>query len=166
MPRIVTKFVLAEDQLPDFTAVCTRKQDLKMRVWRVLLCDNSVIFDINCSMKQPHNTQVGRQVLTINLAKLTTITADKSYDWDAFRYELRDAGIRPVTKRQEFSELDKAHNVRHNENIYHRRSIVEAIFFTLKNGFGETLRTRTWFGQFREFVLKGAVRKVEHAVRV
>jgi len=33
-------------------------------------CDTSVILDIHCSMKQPHDTHVGRQVLTRNLAQL------------------------------------------------------------------------------------------------
>jgi len=213
MPGIAAKLGLEVDQLPDFTTVCTRKQDLEMRIWRVLLrlsvslhelgdvqaidatgfkrhqasrhyvlrvgynfddikttalvdCDTSVILDIHCSMKQPHDTHVGRQVLTRNLAQLTTITADKSYDWDALRHELRNAGIRPVIKHREFYGLDKAHNARHDENVYHRRSIVEAIFFAMKHRFGETLRARTWFGQFRELVLKAAVRNIEQAVRL
>lgn len=110
MLRIVAKLGLAVDQLPDFTTICTRKQDLKMRIWRVSLllsaslhelgdvqvinatgfkrhqasrhyvlrvghnfddikttalddCDTSVIIDIHYSMKQPYDTQVGRQVL-------------------------------------------------------------------------------------------------------
>ena len=37
MPRITAKLGLAVDELPDFTTVCTRKQDLEMRIWRVLL---------------------------------------------------------------------------------------------------------------------------------
>jgi len=37
MPRIVAKFDLTVSELPDFTTVCTRKQDLEMRIWRVLL---------------------------------------------------------------------------------------------------------------------------------
>lgn len=46
---------------------------------------------------------------------------------------------------------------------HHRRSIVEAVFFALKQRYGGTLRARTWFGQFRELVLKAAVRNVEIA---
>jgi hypothetical protein len=40
---------------------------------------------------------------------------------------------------------------------------VEAVFFALKQRYGSTLRARTWFGQFRELVLKAAVRNVEIA---
>ena len=37
MPRITAKLGLSVDELPDFTTVCTRKQDLEMRIWRILL---------------------------------------------------------------------------------------------------------------------------------
>ena len=37
MPRITAKLGLCVDELPDFTTVCTRKQDLEMRIWRGLL---------------------------------------------------------------------------------------------------------------------------------
>ena len=37
MPRIVDILGLRNEELPDFTTVCARKQDLKMRSWRVLL---------------------------------------------------------------------------------------------------------------------------------
>jgi len=37
MPGIVAKLGLSVDDLPDFTTVCSWKQDLKMTVWRTLL---------------------------------------------------------------------------------------------------------------------------------
>jgi IS5 family transposase len=126
-------------------------------------CEISTVLAIHCSMKQPHDTHVGRQVLTRNLNRLQTVTADKGYDWDDLREELREADVRPVIKHREFSPLDGAHNARHDDDIYHRRSIVEAVFFALKQRYGGTLRARTWFGQFRELVLKAAVRNVEIA---
>ena len=126
-------------------------------------CETSIVLDIHCSVKQPHDTHVGRQVLSRNLNRLQTLTADKGYDWDDLREELRKADVRPVIKHREFSPLDMAHNARDNDDIYHRRSIVEAVFFALKQRYGGTLRARTWFGQFRELVLKAAVRNVEIA---
>jgi IS5 family transposase len=126
--------------------------------------DSTAILDVHFSMKQPHDTQVGWQVLTRNLEKLEIVVADKGYDWDALRQELRSANGRPVIKHREFYPLDKAHNARHDEDTYHRRSLIEAIFYALKRRFGETLRARTWFDQFRDLVLKAAVRNVEQAV--
>lgn len=210
MHGIVEKMELKTDELPDFTTVCARKQQLKMVVWRTLLrfssdfhdtgdvqaidatgfnrhsasrhyanrtdytfrsvkttalvdCESRTVLDIHCSMKQPHDTHIGRQVLTRNLDRLQTITADKGYDWDDLRKELRDADVRPMIKHREFSPLDIAHNVRHDDDTYHRRSIVESVFFALKRRYGDTLRARTWFGQFRELVLKAAVRNIELA---
>lgn len=57
-----------------------------------------------------------------------------------------------------------AHNARHDDGVYHQRSAVEGVFFALKQRYGDTLRARTWFGQFRELVLKTAVRNVEVAI--
>ena len=201
MHDITEKMGFETNELPDFTTVCVRKQELKMEVWRTLLrlsadlhdtgevqaidatgfdrhsasrhyanrtdytfrsvkttalvdCETRTVQDVHCSMRQPHDTQVGQQVLTRNLDRIQTITADKGYDWDDLREELRGDDIRPVIKHREFSPLDMAHNARHDDDIYHQRSIVEAVFFALKQRYGDTLRARTWFGQFREFVLK------------
>jgi len=210
MHDITEKMGFETNELPDFTTVCVRKQELKMEVWRTLLrlsadlhdtgevqaidatgfdrhsasrhyanrtdytfrsvkttalvdCETRTVQDVHCSMRQPHDTQVGQQVLTRNLDRIQTITADKGYDWDDLREELRGDDIRPVIKHREFSPLDMAHNARHDDDIYHQRSIVEAVFFALKQRYGDTLRARTWFGQFRELVLKATVRNIELA---
>ncbi|WP_436936522.1 IS5 family transposase [Halovenus marina] len=213
MPGIVGKLGLTVDELPDFTTVCTRKQDLEMRIWRTLLrvsgsfhergdvqaidstslaqrksshnyakrvedtfesvkitflvdCDSGAILDVHCAMTLPHDTQIAWQVLTRNLHQLETVVADKGFDWDDLRHKLRDEGIRPVIKHREFYSLDAAHNARIDDDTYHRRSIVEAIFFSLRKRFGIPNRARTWFGQFREVVLKAAVRNLELSVRL
>ena len=210
MHDITEKMGFETNELPDFTTVCVRKQELKMEVWRTLLrlsadlhdtgevqaidatgfdrhsasrhyanrtdytfrsvkttalvdCETRTVQDVHCSMRQPHDTQVGQQVLTRNLDRIQTITADKAYDWDDLREELRGDDIRPVIKHREFSPLDMAHNARHDDDIYHQRSIVEAVLFALKQRYGDTLRARTWFGQFRELVLKATVRNIELA---
>jgi IS5 family transposase len=213
MPGIVSKFGLTVVELPDFTTVWTRKQELEMRIWRVLLrlsaqlqdtgdiqaidatgfdrvgasqhyanrtnytfrsvkttalvdCSTSLILDIHCSMKQPHDTQIGWQVLQRNLHNVEILTADKGYDWDKFRQYLREAGVRPVIKHREFSSIDAAHNARIDDDTYHRRSVVESVFASLRRRFDDTLRARTWFGQFRELVLKAAVKNIEDAIKL
>lgn len=49
-----------------------------------------------------------------------------------------------------------------DDDVYHQRSAVETAFFALKQRY--TLRDRTWFGQFREHVLKTTVRNVQLAL--
>lgn len=212
MPDIVDMLGLSVVELPDFTTVCQRKQELKMRVWRVLLrlsaalhdtgeiqaidstsyahrsssynyakrvedtfesvkitplvdCSTGAILDVHCAKTLPHDTQIAWQVLTRNLNKLGTVVADKGFDWDELRHKLRDEGIRPVIKHREFYSLDAAHNARIDDSTYHRRSIVEAEFYSLRKRFGSEIRARTWFGQFREVVLKAAVRNIERVLR-
>jgi len=55
-------------------------------------CETSAILDIHCSMKQPHDTQVGWQVLVRNLNALNTVAADKGYDWNSFGHECGQKG--------------------------------------------------------------------------
>lgn len=77
---------------------------------------------------------------------------------------LREEGIRPVIKHREFYSLDAAHNVRIDDETYHQMSIAESTFFALRKRFGLTIKARTWFGQFREIVLKAAVRNIEQSL--
>lgn len=140
-----------------------RVEDTFESVKTTILLDYSsrAILDVHCSMNLPHDTQIARKVLTRNLGDLETVVADKGFDWDELRHTLRNAGIRPVIKHREFYSLDAAHNARINDGTYHRRSVFESIFFALRERFGAVLKARTWFGQFREIVLKTAVRNVE-----
>ena len=117
-------------------------------------------------MTQPHDLQVGWQVLKRNLDKLSTITADKKCDWWLLRNKLRAENVKPLIRYREFGWEGVAENTLMDDKTYHQRSNVEAAFFALRERFGVTLRARTWFGQFRELVLKCAVRNVELAVKV
>ena len=45
LPDIVSMLGLSVDEPPDFTTVCSRKQDLKMNVWRTLLGLSADLFD-------------------------------------------------------------------------------------------------------------------------
>ena len=212
MDGIVQKLGLEVSELPNFSTVCARWQQLKMRVWRVLLrfsadlhelgefqaidatcidrikasqhfakrtdyvfedvkttalvdCETGAILDIHCSVKQRHDTRIGWQVLVRNIDDLKTILADKGYDWDLLRHKLHGEGVKTVIKHREHGDLDVAQNALIDEQIYHQRSLIESAFFALKRRFGETLRARTWYGQFREIVLKAAIRNIELDIR-
>jgi len=127
-------------------------------------CKTGAILDIHCSMKQPHDSQVGWKLLKRNLDKLSVLTADKGYDWALLRHKLRFEGVKPVIKYREFGWHGVANNVLLDDTIYHQRSNIESTFFALRRKYGEIVRARTWVGQFRELVLKCAVRNVELAL--
>ena len=211
MPRIAEILDLEVSQLPDFTTVCARMQELKMPLWRDFLrlsaklhdigeiqaidatgmdrvaasqhyakrtnytfravkttalidCETGAILDIHCSMKQPHDSQVGWQLLKRNIDKLTKVAADKGYDWELLRHKLRSEGVKPVIKYREFGWHGVANNVLLDDTIYHQRSNIEATFFALRRKYGEIVRARSWYVQIRELVLKCAVRNVELAL--
>ena len=69
-----------------------------------------------------------------------------------------------MIKYREFGWHGVANNVLLDDTTYHRRSNIESTFFALRRKYGEIVRARTWFGQFREHVLKCAVRNVERAL--
>ena len=54
---------------------------LAMKTTVLTDCESGAILDIHCTTSRPHDTQIGWQVLTRNLNRLHTVTADKGYDW-------------------------------------------------------------------------------------
>lgn len=127
-------------------------------------CETSAILNIHCSMKQPHNTQVGLQVLMRNIDKLTAVAADKGYDWEALRTRLRAERITPLIPQRSPGLRGWARNLLIHNRAYNQRSNAESVFFGLRRRYGETLWARTWFGQFRELVMKSAVRNIEWVI--
>jgi IS5 family transposase len=211
MLRIARILGLDVSELPDFSTVGARMQELKMPLWRDFLrlsaklhdtgeiqaidatgmdriaasqhyakrtnytfkavkttalidCKTGAILDIHFSMKQPHDSKVAWQLLTGNIDKLSVLAADKGYDWELLRHNLRSEGVKPVIKYREFGWHGVANNVLLDYTTYHQRSNIESTFFALRRKYGEIVRARTWFGQFRELVLKCAVRNVELAL--
>lgn len=127
-------------------------------------CESGAILDIHCTTSRPHDTQIGWQVLTRNLDVISTTTADKGYDWADLRDELRKNDVRPVIKHREFDSLDKAHNARIDDEVYHLRSVADCNFRVLKQRYGDRLSARTWFRQFREITLKAEVKNIDKGI--
>jgi hypothetical protein len=57
-----------------------------------------------------------------------------------------------------------ARNVLLNERQHHQRSNAESVFFALHRRYGDTLWSKTWFGQFRELGMKSVVRNIERDI--
>ncbi len=112
-------------------------------------------------MKQPHDTQVGWQVLVRNFDGLATVAADEGYDWESLRTKLRTEGVRPLITRRDHGFRDWARNLLIFDQPYNLRSNAESVFFGLRQRYGVV--SRAWFGQFREFVMKSSVRNTECA---
>ena len=145
----------------------TRRTDYRFLAMKTTLltdCESGAILDVHCTASRPHDTQIGWQVLTRTIDRIGTITGDKGYDWGDLRFMLRANGVRPVIKHREFGNLDKAHDARIDDAVYHRRSVAECGIRVLKQRYGDLLVARSWYGQFRELVLKAAVKNVDTSI--
>ncbi|MFC7132365.1 MULTISPECIES: IS5 family transposase [Salinibaculum] len=122
------------------------------------------ILDVHCSTGKPHDTQLGWQVARRNAGDLTSLAADKGYDWMELREKLREEGVRPLIRHREFRPIDHAHNARIDGPRYRQRSMCETVFSTIKRTLGDAVRARAWFREFREIVLKCVVHNIKRAV--
>ena len=68
MPQITEKLGLSVGELPDFTTVCTRKQDLEMPIWRRLLQSTAELFDTG-EIQAIDSTSLAYRVASQNYAK-------------------------------------------------------------------------------------------------
>ena len=125
--------------------------------------ESLVIMDAHFTAKKAYDGHIGLQVLQRNAEDLQELLGDKMYSWKALREGCREESTHPVIKHCEQSSLQKAHNARINEDLYHQRTMSETVFSLLKNDGGEKLRSRTWHRQFREMIWKCIVHNLSRA---
>ncbi|WP_267643966.1 IS5 family transposase [Haloarchaeobius amylolyticus] len=126
--------------------------------------ETQAVLDVHCTTGKPHDTQLGWQVARRNAGDLTSLAADKGYDWMQLREKLREEGVRPLIKHRTFRPIDHAHNARVDGPRYRQRSMCETVFSAIKRTHGDAVRARIWFREFRELVLKCVVHNIKRAV--
>jgi hypothetical protein len=94
------------------------------------------------------------------------LTGYKGYDDQKLRRLARGHEIRPLIKHREFTPLHKAWNARLDSNLYHRRNINETVNAAIKQKFGAFVRSRLWWKQFRELVIKCIVHNLERSLAI
>jgi IS5 family transposase len=126
--------------------------------------ESLAIMDAHFTTKNAYEGHIGLQVFRRNAEDLQEFLGDKMYSWDDLREECREESTRPVIKHCEQSSLQKAHNARIDDELYHQRTMCETVFSLLKDDEGEKLRSRSWHGQFRELTRKCIVHNLSRAV--
>jgi len=81
------------------------------------------------------------------------------------RDKLREEGVRPLIKHREFQPIDHAHNARIDGPRYRQRAMCETVFSTIKRTLGDAVRSRTWYGEFRELVLMCTVHNIKQSLK-
>ena len=123
------------------------------------------ILDLHCSMKWPSGMRIDPKVALRNAGDLRSLAADKGYDWMELREKLREDGVRPLIKHREFRPIDHAHNARIDGPRYRQRAMCETVFSTIKRTLGDAVRARTWYGEFRELIVKCIVHNIKRAMK-
>jgi IS5 family transposase len=120
------------------------------------------IKDLHLTTKRKWDGHVGMQVYRRNADDLQAFLADANYSWGTLRQRCRDGSTRPLIKHKEHNGLKKAHNARMDTDVYNQRTMSETAFSMLKDD-GERLRSRSWYGQFRELTRKCIVHNLSQA---
>ena len=125
----------------------------------------NAITDLHCSTKWPSGMRIGPKVALRNIDDLQSLAADKGYDDQEFRENLRDEGVRPLIKHREFKAYDHAHNARIDDELYHQRSMTESVNSSINRSYGSSLRSHSWYRQFREVAVIAGVYNVKQAIQ-
>jgi IS5 family transposase len=143
----------------------TTKMNLKSIKTTVLAdLETNVVIDAHFTTTRKHDTQIGPDLLSSH-PDLSVLTADKGYDDQSFRDQLRANNIRPLIRHCESSSIHKAANARMKDEDYHQRSNSESVFSAIKRKYVDRLRSRIWYRQFRELILKMVVHNIDQFVK-
>jgi IS5 family transposase len=133
-----------------------------------LLVDTATnaVLDIHVTTTRKHDTRIASQVVKRNAASIAVLTGDKGYDDKKLRCLARDHDIRPLIKHREFTSLHKAWNTRMDSDLYDQRNMNETVNAAIKQKFGAFVRSRLWWKQFRELIIKCVVHNLERSLAI
>ncbi|SEP02518.1 Transposase DDE domain-containing protein [Halogranum amylolyticum] len=137
----------------------------KLKVTKLVDTDSQAVLDVHCSTnREGSDSDLAEQIARRNAGDLRSLAADKGYDKEALRENLRELGIRPLIKHRIFAPYDHAHNARIDEQRYNQRSMTETVNSAVKRSLGFAVRARSWFREFREIALMCEVYNIKRFV--
>lgn len=134
-------FLTRERASPHYLRRIDRSVETLKVTFLVDTADQAII-DVDCSTRWPNDAKIGPKLARRNVEALRSLSADKGYDSNSFRTELRDAGVRPLIKHRLYQPVDHAHNARLNDDLYNQRSLVEAVNSVVKRSVREAVASR------------------------
>ena len=128
--------------------------------------DSQAILDVHCTTtKHGSDAEVCAKLARRYAGELRVLAADKGYDCNWLREDLRDTGIRPLIKHCINKPYDHAQNARIDDELYGQRAMTETVNSAVKRSLGVAVRARSWFREFREIVLMCLVYNIKRAVQ-
>ncbi|WP_265110418.1 IS5 family transposase [Halosolutus halophilus] len=142
----------------------TKRAKLTIQQLKVtLLIDTkaNAILDIHVTTTRKHDSQIAPSLIRRNRNSIRILLGDKGYDDQTIRSLAREYEIRPLIKHREFTSLHYAWNARMDTDLYGHRSQSETVNSALKRKYGAFVRSRYWWKQFRELVIRCVVYNIE-----
>src|SRR6056297_2405784 len=137
-----------------------------LKVTKLFDTATQAVLDLHCSTTlEGSDADLCEQIARRNAGDLRSLAADKGYDKQALREQLRELDIRPLIKHRIFAPYDHAHNARIDEDWYAQRSMTETVNSAIKRSLGYAVRARTWYREFREIALMCVVYNIKQAVK-
>jgi IS5 family transposase len=126
------------------------------------------ILGVHMTVTRKHDTQI---VLPLfhkvrKRFRIRVLPADKGYDDQKVRDELRKFGVRPLIKHREYGSLDKAHNARMKKEDCGQRSKSETVNSVIKRKYDDTLHTKSYWNQCKEILLMAVIHNIERGMGV
>ena len=127
--------------------------------------ETQAILDVHCTTtREGSDAEVCLQLARIAPGELLSLAADKGYDCNWLREDLRDLDVRPLIKHCINKPYDYAHNARINDDLYNQRSMTETANPAVKRSYGSAVRAREWYREFREIALMCLVYNIKQYV--
>jgi len=145
----------------------TKRAELTIQQLKVtLLVDTKVnaILDLHVTTTRKHDSQIAPSLIKRNPETIDILLGDKGYDDQKIRRLARHHEVRPLIKHREFTSLHKAWNARlelisTDREVNQRRSTQRSNESTVPS-----VRSRQWWKQFRELVLRCLVHNIDRAL--
>jgi IS5 family transposase len=127
--------------------------------------ETQAILDVHCTTtREGSDAEVCLQLARRYPGELLSLAADKGYDCNWLREDLRGLDIRPLIKHCIHKPYDHAHNARINDDLYNQRSMTETANSAVKRSYGSAVRAREWYREFREIALMCLVYNIKQYV--
>ena len=132
-----------------------------LKVTKLVDTESQAVLDVHYSTTlKSSDTDLCEQIARRNAGR----SADKGYDKNALREQLRELEIRPLIKHCIRAPYDHAHNARIDENLHAQRSMTETMNSAVKRSHSVAERARDWYREFREITLMCVVYNIKRSV--
>jgi len=139
-----------------------------MKTTFIIDTDSLAILGVHMTVTRKHDTQIILPLFhkVLKSFRIRVLPADKGYDDQKVRDELRKFGVRPLIKHREYGSLDKAHNARMKKEDCGQRSKSETVNSVIKRKYDDTLHTRSYWNQCKEILLMAVVHNMEKGMNI